>query len=53
VVRVGRGSPEVGLVTLPLRVHFLRDAAEKLLLRVQRKRVLYRRCFLGKFLVRS
>jgi hypothetical protein len=40
-------------VLLPLQVHFLRDAAEIILLSVQRKHVLFRRCFLPKFLVMS
>jgi hypothetical protein len=35
VVRDGRGSPEVVSVLHPLRVHFLRDVSEKLLLSVQ------------------
>jgi hypothetical protein len=29
VVRVGKGSPEVVQVLLPIRVHFLRDAADR------------------------
>jgi hypothetical protein len=34
VVWVGRGFPGGGQVLLPLKVNFLRDVAEKLLLRV-------------------
>jgi hypothetical protein len=42
VVHVHKGPLKVALVLPPLQGHFLRDVVEKLVLGVQRKRVLSR-----------